>query len=106
MEGLMDKIISQLGGRYAAVLSDNLTASFNVVVKGVVQKDDFDDLMHFVKRMSLIKELEIENIRGDEVILHLAVQGTQKAFMQDASVGLHLQLQEEKENELTYLWVR
>lgn len=103
---LNDKLVSTLAGRYASVQTEKVSSSFTLIVKGVDQQDDFENMMHFIKHISLIKEMEVENIKGDEVILHLAVQGAQKAFMQDASVGQHFKLQIEKENELTYLWVR
>jgi hypothetical protein len=103
---LNEKLVNTLAGRYASVQTEKVSSSFTLVVKGVDQQDDFENMMHFMKHISLIKEMEIENITGDAVIMRLDVQGAQKAFMQEASVGQHLKLQIEKENELTYLWVR
>lgn len=106
IELLGNKLVTTLAGRYAAVQTEKISSTFVLVVKGVSEQDDFENLLRFIKHISLIQQMEIENVLGDEVILRLDVQGAQKAFMQEASVGQHLELQIEKENELTYRWVR
>lgn len=106
MSTLFNKMTSILSGRYAAVLTDSSPSDFSLTVKGVSEHDDFENLLRFLKHISLIKDLQIENIEGDAVVFHLAVQGSQQAFKQDASVGQHLQLESEGSNQITYLWVR
>ncbi len=106
MQALGNKLVTILAGRYAAVQTETVSSSLVLIVKGIGQQDDYENLLRLIKRISLVRQMEIENVLGDEVILRLDVQGAQQAFMQEASVGQHLQLQIEKENELTYLWVR
>lgn len=103
---LGDKLVNTLAGRYAAVQTETVSSALILKVKGVAEQEDFENMMRFIKHLSLIKEMEIENVSGDEVVLSLNVQGAKTAFMQEASVGQHLQLQLENENELIYLWVR
>jgi hypothetical protein len=103
---LTDKLVNTLAGRYAAIQTEQDSSEVTLVVKGVAEQDDFENMIRFVKRISLIQEMEIENVAGDEVVLHLNIQGAKTALMQEASVGQHLQLQIEKDNKLTYLWVR
>lgn len=115
LQVMMDKMTATLTGRDREVadaaptsptLPASSSASITLTVKGVNQRDDVEDLMHFLKDMPQVKELEMENVLGDEVELHLTLQCSQKIFMQDVGVGKHLQLQAESENNLTYVWVR
>ncbi len=106
IEALSNKLATTLASRYASVQTEEISSSFLLVVKGISEQEDFENLLRFMKHISLIRQMEVENVLGDEVSFRLEVQGAQQAFMQEASVGQHLKLQMEKENELTYLWMR
>jgi len=104
IDQLANKMVNTLGERYAAVQTEKASSDLILIIKGIAQHEDFEHVMHFLKHITLIKAMEIENINGDSLILHVNVQGAQTAFMQEASVGQHLKLQLENGQELTYAW--
>jgi hypothetical protein len=79
--------------------------TFKMIVNGINGQEDFENLMQLLKRTASIKQLEVDHVSSDQVVLTLAVQGERKVFMQDALLGQHLQLQQEQEDLLTYGWV-
>lgn len=105
VEEVIDKMSNILSARYTAVSSDKALSAFTMVVTEVAQQEDLQKLMHFMKRLSLITALDIDSIQGNEVVMHLSVQGSRQLFIQEAAVEQHLHLESETDAQLTYRWV-
>ena len=103
---LNDKLVKTLSERYAAVQTEDDITSLTLTVKGVAQQEDFENMLRFIRHISLIKQMEIEKVSGDLVVIDVDIEGAQSAFMQEVSVGQHMHLQLENDDELTYVWTR
>lgn len=75
-------------------------------VSDITSTQDLDKLTAYLKQITLVKQVQLDQVAGDTVQLSVMLSGSLDAFMQNAVVGRHLVLADSSSPNLTFHWVR
>lgn len=106
VNALMDKIADKLASRYATIVTNAVQDKFSLKVMGIAQKNAFENMLHYVQRLTSVANVEVSQIEGDNVTLNVSLRGSKEAFVKALSLGNKLTSVDVKDNKLTYQWNR
>lgn len=105
LTALADNVADTLAGRYATVMTNDVQTKLTLKVTGITQSDDFSQVMNYVKHLTAVTNVEVAEVKENEVILNVSLRGTQNSFIQAISIGQKLTpLPSENKNMLVYQW--
>lgn len=76
-----------------------------IKVTGISQADDFGQLMNYLQHLALVTAVEPIQIRENEVVMKVKLNGERQSFIQMVALGQHLMPMDETD-ELVYQWNR
>lgn len=103
---LADHVADTLAGRYATVITNTVQANFTMKITGVQQAEDFVQVTNYIKHLTPVSNVELEQISGSDMYLKISLRGSQASFTQALSVGQKLTpvAQDGKQDMLVYQW--
>jgi len=103
---LADNIADTLAGRYALIITNAVQSNFTMKITGVVEADDFVQVMNYIKHLTPVSDVELQQITGSDMIVKVSLRGTQESFTQALVVGRKLTPvpQDSKPSLLIYQW--
>lgn len=87
LEALVDNITEELAGRYGNEDSKTIKTRLTLTVTGIMQEDDYNQMLDYVKHLLPVASLEVAKIVGTQVTLSVSLRSTRDAFMQLLSLG-------------------
>lgn len=106
LKALADHIADTLAGRYATVIANTVQSHFTLKITGVAEADDFVQVMNYIKHLTPVSDVELDQISGSDMVLKVSLRGTPDSFMQALSVGQKLTpvSNDSKQSVWVYQW--
>ncbi len=106
MAAMADHVADTLAGRYATVITNTVQSNFTMKITGVAEAEDFVQVMNYIKHLTPVSDVELEQISGSDMLLSVSLRGSQESFTQALSVGQKLTpvTNDNKQAMLVYQW--
>ena len=93
---------------FAVKTKDAANNWLTIEVAQVNDNENLQLLLHYLKQLTSVQQVNLSQITGDAVQLSILIHGSLTSFQQNALIGQHLLLkaEEPEQNKLIYEWVR
>lgn len=106
LANVADRIGDTLGGRYATVITNTVQSNITLKIVNVSEAEDFVQVMNYIKHLTPVSNVELQQITGSDMIVTVSLRGTQESFEKALSVGQKLTpvANDGKQPTLVYQW--
>lgn len=106
ISSVMNQISQVLAKQYVVKAVDVPEVWIKLEVMNVTQRNDLNQLMQYLKQLSLIQQIKLLEVSGDVVEFAILVRGSIAAFQKNVAIDQHLEpkYQELSDNRLGYVW--
>ncbi|HSW68821.1 MAG TPA: DUF2066 domain-containing protein [Gammaproteobacteria bacterium] len=103
---MTDHVGTALAGRFATVVANTVQSSFIVKIIHVPEAGDFVEVMNYIKHLTPVADVQLEQVSGDAIILRISLRGTKESFEKALIVEKKLTLMtgEGNQSEFIYQW--
>ncbi|OGT43275.1 MAG: hypothetical protein A3F42_06990 [Gammaproteobacteria bacterium RIFCSPHIGHO2_12_FULL_37_34] len=108
---IISSVISEVGQtlskRYTVKVVDHASPIWlKLEVTNITQRDDLVQLIHYLKQLTPVSQVQLLQVSGNSVKLSVLIQGSLVTFQQHASIGKRLipSSSESSGNQLVYEW--
>lgn len=105
---ILDDVSQVLSKRYEAAISDVPAKKINIEVTNIEDRSELVQVMRYLKKLTPVKNVELEQVNGDSVELSVMVRGDMSTLEENVTIGQKLMLksQDAEQNKMVYEWIR
>lgn len=105
---VLDDVSQTLSRRYVSNANTGPSVKVTLEVKNISKREDLAELVHYLKRLPTVRQVELAQVDGDSVSVSVLVRGDKNDLQENVSIGqkLLLRSQETGKNKIIYEWVR